>query len=343
MTSSVRLGVALPPEGPLGEIVELAAEAEALGCRTVWVNDDRLQKDVFTVLAAIAAGTTELRLGPGVTNPYSRHPALVASAIATLDELSGGRAVLGLGAGGTNHRMLGIERRAPASALREALAVIRGLLAGEEVSVDGKVVHTDGARLDFTPPRADLPIYIGARGPKALEAAGELADGAIVGNVAGAAGWRYALERVDTGARRADRDPAELAMVAWVACAVSEDADAALDAVRPLVATSLVTSRPILDQLGVEMPPGFAAVMEEEGWSLSRDSVTRAAAEVPADIVGRFAIAGTAAECRHQVEELLSHTPRIGELVAIPFAVPGQSTAEVVRRFAGEVAGGLDG
>ena len=85
--SGVPVAVAVPPEGPLTELVELAVEAEGLGCRTLWVNDDRLQKDVFTVLAAIAQGTGELRLGPGVTNPYSRHPALLATAIAPLHSI----------------------------------------------------------------------------------------------------------------------------------------------------------------------------------------------------------------------------------------------------------------
>lgn len=335
----IGLSVALPPEGPLDELVELAVEAEALGCRTLWVNDDRLQKDVFTVLAAIALRTRELRLGPGVTNPYSRHPALLATAIATLDELSGKRAVLGLGAGGTNHRALGVDRRAPASALREALTVIRGLLEGEEVTLDGTVVRTDGAQLDFLPVRADVPLYIGARGPKVLEAAGELADGVIVGNVASTEGWGYALDHVEGGCRRAERKLSDLALSAWVACAVADDADAALDAVRPLVATSLVTSRPVLADLGVELPSGFARAMDAAGWSLSRDTVTRAASEVPDALVRRFAIAGTAAQCREHVEELLDGAPQITELAIIPFPAPDQASVDVVRRFCSQVMG----
>ena len=145
----IRLGIALAPERPVKELIAVAAEAEALGCDTVWVNDDRLQKDVFTVLAAISGSTERIRLGPGVTNPWSRHPALLASAIATLDEISGGRAVLGLGAGGTNHRMLGIERRAAARGLHEAITLVKGLLAGNEVTLDGRVVKAQDAHLEF--------------------------------------------------------------------------------------------------------------------------------------------------------------------------------------------------
>jgi 5,10-methylenetetrahydromethanopterin reductase len=334
-----RLGIALPPEGPLDELVALAVEAEQLGCDTVWVNDDRLQKDVFTVLAAIALRTRDLRLGPGVTNPYSRHPALLATAIATLDELSGERAMLGLGAGGTNHAPLGIERRAPALALREAIAIVRGLLAGQVVTVEGRVLHAHAAQLDFAPPRANVPLYVGTRGPKVLEVAGELADGVIVGNVASVEGWTYALQHIDAGCRRAGRDPDELALSAWVACSVGHDAAAAIDAVRPLVATSLVTSRPILADLGVAMPPGFARGMETNGWSLSRQSVARAASDVPVELVRRFAIAGTVADCRAQVEALLQGVPRITELAIIPFPGSGQRALDVVHGFCTEVMG----
>lgn len=334
--TGVRLAVALAPEEPLAELVELAVTAEGLGCVGVWVNDDRLQKDVFTVLAAIAAVTRDLRLGPGVTNPYSRHPALLAAAIATLDELSGGRAVLGLGAGGTNHRALGVQRRAPATALREAVELIRGLLAGERITVDG-VIRAQDAQLDFVAPRPDVPIFIGSRGPKVLELAGALADGVIVGNVSSVEGWSYALDHVEGGCRRAGRSLADLELTAWVACAVSEDAGAAIDAVRPMVATSLVTSRPILGELGIEPPAAFAAVMDRTGWTPSRDAVRRAAGEVPVELVRRFAIAGTPAECRAQVEALLDAVPAIGELAVIPFPVAGQRAIDVVHAVCGDV------
>ncbi|MGH2825075.1 MAG: LLM class flavin-dependent oxidoreductase, partial [Thermoleophilaceae bacterium] len=146
--SEVEYGLGLPPAAPVAELIDVAVEAERLGYRWLWVNDERLERDPFTVLAAVADRTERIRLGPGVTNPYSRHPALLATAIATLDELSGGRAVLGLGAGGTNHRALAIDRTAPAAALREAIELIRALLGGRTASVDGRVVRAREARLD---------------------------------------------------------------------------------------------------------------------------------------------------------------------------------------------------
>src|SRR5262245_24536789 len=163
MSGVPALSVALPTREPVAALVQAAREAEPLGYTQVWVTDDRLQRDPFTVLAALASATSTVRLGPGVTNPFSRHPALIATAIATLDELSDGRAVLGLGAGGTNHRALGVRREAPVAALAETVELVRGLLAGREMTMDGRVVRAAEARLDFEPVRRAIPIYIGAR------------------------------------------------------------------------------------------------------------------------------------------------------------------------------------
>ena len=336
--AEVEYAVGLPPSAPVAELLEVAEEVERLGYRYLWINDERLERDPFTVLAAIAERTTQVLLGPGVTNPYSRHPALVATAMATLDELSGGRAVLGLGAGGTNHRALGIERRAPVTALRDAIAVIRGLWAGETVTVGGAVVRADGAKLDFAAARTQIPIYIGARGPRMLELAGAVADGVIVGNVATREGWSYALDRIETGAARAGREIGEIRLTAWLYTSVADGQDEALDAIRPMVATSLVTSRPVLSELGIRMPDDFRAFMEARGWRLDRGVVTEAGAALPVDVVRRFGIAGTPETCRQRLRALLDAFPQISQVAIVPFAARGSTVLGTVRRFIDEVA-----
>lgn len=334
---SLTFGVGLPLEAPVSSLVDVAREMEALEYSTLWANDERLERDVYSVLSVVAGATRRLQLGPGVTNPYSRHPALTAVAVATLDEISGGRAVLGLGAGGTNHGILGIRREHPAVALREAVRVIRALLAGEEVTLEGRIVHIYHGRLDFRPLRAAVPIYIGARGPHNLQLAGEIADGVIAGNVVTPEGWRYALGHVAEGARRAGRPEAEITLVAWAYASIADDPAEALDAIRPMVATSLVTSRSILDRLGIEMPPRFAAVMEAQGWSLSRQSTARGATEVPDAVVRRFGLAGTAADCAEQLHRLLRAIPQISHVAIVPFGPRGQGPQSVIRRFMEDV------
>jgi 5,10-methylenetetrahydromethanopterin reductase len=337
MIARPTLGIAFPLDAPVDRLVEAARAAEALGYGYVWATDDRLQRDVFVALAAIAAATASVRLGPGVTNPFSRRPALIASAIATLDEVSGGRAVLGLGAGGTNHRALGVRREAPVAGVGEAVDLIRGLIAGRELTLEGRVVRADCARLDFTPVRSEIPIYIGARGPRMLELAGATADGIIVGNLAVPSGWSYAVERIRAGAERAGRDLAAVKLVAWVYCAVDDDPEAALDAIRPKVATSLATSRPILTHLGIELPSSYTQRMQRYDWSLEEEAVADAGREIPTELLRFFGLAGTPADCAAALADLLAAFPQITQVAIVPAAQRPADVAAVARRFATEV------
>ncbi len=339
--TAVSLGVGLPLEGPVAELVATAREAEALGCSFVWANDDRLQKDLFSVLTAVALATQRVRVGPGVTNPYSRHPALIAAALATLDEISGGRAVLGLGAGGTNHRTLGVNRTAPVATLREAILLIRGLLRGEVVTTQTAAFASKDAQLDFDPPRRDVPVYLGARGPRMLELAGEVADAAIVGNLATIDGWSYARERVRAGAVQAGRAPGDVSLTAWLYCSIADDPSAAREAIRPMVATSLVTSRPILADLGLVMPERFAETMASLEWNPSATAVREAGATLPAEALEWFGLAGTPADCRDRLASLLEGFPEITQVAIVPAPPAGSSAREVVRRFLTEVAPAL--
>ena len=120
-------------------------------------------------LADVAERATRMALGPCVTDPYSRHPALTAAAIGTVDELADGRAILGIGAGASGFSAMGMTREGPATAIREAIALIRRLLAGERVTQEGQIVRAlRVSQLDF-PARASIPVYIAGRGPRILD------------------------------------------------------------------------------------------------------------------------------------------------------------------------------
>jgi 5,10-methylenetetrahydromethanopterin reductase len=156
---SVNLDVLLFSDYSIAELVDLARLSESLGYRGFWYTDVRFARECYVGLTAVALQTKTLKVGPGVTDPYSRHPAITAAAIATLDEVSGGRAVLGLGIGGAGFRELGIETKLPVAALREAVDIIRALLDGGEVTVQGKVVSLAGGKLQFEPVRRKIPVY----------------------------------------------------------------------------------------------------------------------------------------------------------------------------------------
>src|ERR1700756_6038059 len=149
---------------PVAQLGERARLAEANGYSAVWVADERFYREVYSCLGQIAANTAKVLVGPCVTDPYARHPALTAMAIATLDEISGGRAVLGIGAGVSGFAELGIERKKPPRAMRETIEVVRALLRGEQVDYSGEIISFRDGHLSFKPRRADVPVYVASNG-----------------------------------------------------------------------------------------------------------------------------------------------------------------------------------
>jgi len=154
-------------------MIEFIQQAEALGLDEIWLGDEGPARDPLSVLAAAATRTRSIRLGVGITNPYVRHPAITAVSMMTVHELSGGRAVLGLGVGG-NLALgpLGITPVHPLATVRTALRTIRAVVRGE---------RNDG----YSPPATamtapDLPLFIGSRGPLINRLASRAADGAFV-------------------------------------------------------------------------------------------------------------------------------------------------------------------
>src|SRR5437763_4019535 len=173
------------------ELVEQAVAAEEAGFDVVlgsdhfhpWVDDTSAAGFVWSWLGAVAARTRRVQLGTSVTCPlFHYHPGLVAQAAATVDRLSGGRFLLGVGTGeAINERPLGFEfpgYRERQDRMREALEIIHRLFAGEKVTFDGTYYTTESARL-YSPPLHRVPVLMAAGGPKSAEFAGRFADGLI--------------------------------------------------------------------------------------------------------------------------------------------------------------------
>ena len=220
---------------PALEIAALAADAEAAGVDGFWYADERFYRDTYSVLALCAQATTRIRLGPGVTDPYTRHPAITAAALATLDEISGGRAVLGIAAGVSGFRNLGIDASHPAVAVREGLEVIRRLLAGETVNYRGQSFSLTDGRLLFA--SASVPAYVAAEGPWMLRLAGAVADAVIIYHSPTQQTLGPKLALVDAGAERGGRGRPRV--VARLDVCVSTDAERAVNHAKLRVARYL--------------------------------------------------------------------------------------------------------
>jgi len=168
-----RRGVWMFPGLPADELVDAVASAEQLGLDEVWIADEGVARDPLAVLAAAAARTSTIRLAIGITSPLLRHPGAIAASIATVNELSGGRATLGLGVGGDAALgPFGIVADRPVAILRDAITTVRAVHGGERTQHYSPPDHA-------MPPRA-IPIWVGARGPQLVRLAAVHADGLFI-------------------------------------------------------------------------------------------------------------------------------------------------------------------
>jgi len=175
----LHVGIQIIPTMPVQEVIEIAVAAEALGYDYCLLADEGFMADVYVALGAIAQRTTRIKVGP-VTNGYTRHPAVTANALATLDDLSGGRALAVLVAGGSMVlNPMGIPREAPLTVVRESVEVMRRLWSGEAVTWQGQRYRLQEAQLSGRR-LYEIPVWLAARGEKMLALAARTADGVVL-------------------------------------------------------------------------------------------------------------------------------------------------------------------
>lgn len=241
----MRFGLQLHGTLELEQFPVLAARAEALGFEDVTFHDTLMRRPVWPVLCELARATERVHLGPNVTHPFIQHPAVIAANCAHLDEVSGGRAVLGLGRGSL-YGLIGQQHRGSLQGLTEAVQVCRMLLEGETSEFEGEVFALGpGHGLKFGT-RRRVPIYLGTFGPKGCRRAGEIADG-----VRAAAQWdpaymTQARAWIADGAQQAGRDPSEVDLVVENWTCLDTDRERARAHARRVLATFLPELGPLL-------------------------------------------------------------------------------------------------
>lgn len=337
----VKFGVGMAPVEPLKKVVSVVRLAEDLGFESFVHADQRFsgEKDVFVTLAADAINTTTIKLGPCVSDPFCRIPAMLASAIASLDELSGGRALLALGAGGSGFAEMHLERKHVNEALRESVTMIRGLFGGDVVNFEGRMFKLTNAQLRFAV-RRDIPILIASRSPLNLELAGEVADGAIIATYVSKAQLAFAVERVKAGAAKAGRRVEDVRLISWVYTSISDDGRQAVENVRPFVTQALVNTSPgaypaILEGFDDALP-SFLNRCRERGRA-GLEAAYQDRRYLTDAVIKRFSVAGTADDCIRKIEEIVSFG--IGEIWLRCFSAPRSEVEheKVIAPFAEQV------
>jgi 5,10-methylenetetrahydromethanopterin reductase len=296
---SLRLHGGLTPQ----ECVTQAQAAEAAGFDGLWFAENPFSRGILPAATACALATRRLHIGAGVFNPYNRHPTLIAMEIGALDELAPGRVRLGIGSGiGFAVERMGLAWDRPLTTLREAVVIVRALLRGEEVSHAGAVFPINKVKLDYRA-RADIPIFMAARGQRSLRACGELADGLIVSNMSTVAFAAGAVKTLHQAARAAGR-PKLPGVVQYVPCFPRADRDEAQCLALQAVADML----PGYWRLGQRLPAAKQALLAGSGRgeadlaaAVARlNAGEKAEVALDARFVAAVALAGNADDCRRQ-------------------------------------------
>ncbi len=313
MRFSLRFNNDLPP----AEYVRLALAAEAAGFDQFWVSHDLFWRHAWTILGAVAQATQRIQIGTCIVNPYTTHVAEIAMAAATLDELSGGRALLGFGAGaGDFLRWVDIQQTTPLAATRDSLVALRMLLGGGRpvARADGGIDLDSGdpvrlarwtreAYLRF--PARRVPIYLGAMSPKMLALIGAQADGGLP-LLLPPEHYTEVMGYVADGARGAGRDLAEVDVAACVWASVSNDRAAARAALAEKVAYYGHAFSPlILSRLGLS----HADLTDIERVAQREGDIARAAAMVT-DSMLRVGVVGTPVDLLPRLEWLAEQGAR---------------------------------
>jgi 5,10-methylenetetrahydromethanopterin reductase len=282
-------------------VVDLAVAAERAGIDEVWLPHDPFMSNAWTVQTAIAEGTDRVTVGTLGTNPYTTDPSEIATHIATLDLLSGGRAALGLGLHTTAMvEWLGLDAADVVERTRAAVAIVRALLRGETVRQQGPYSWGSECALRFEPLRRHPPIHVAGFGDELLRLAGEIGDGAMpMATPPESVGPLVAAVR--SGAEAAGRDPHELEIVACAWLSLSADGRGTQEPLRPMIATfAPYLEAHALAAVGLdqdELEPlrrlTEAGRLEDAAAAVTTPMLALGLTGTPAEVTERIAVLGT--------------------------------------------------
>ena len=322
----MKFGVHLPiPSVPTDKLIKVAQLNEEAGFDSVWVPDHILfippgiVPEAWSVLAAIAAVTKRVTLGTCVTDPHRYHPAVLAQKVATVDQLSGGRAILGLGAGESmNLDPFGIKWDRPVSRLIEAISIVRKLWSGEIFSYEGKFWNLKDAFLHIQPVRRNVPIYLAANGPRTLRLTGEIADGWLPTPLTPEL-YAKRLRLVKEGATKAGRSIDEIDTGIYLYTSIADRAEEAYE--------TLEKFKPMIAHLELLREAGYEVKIPSALENLSyfkllptRDFLDRMSEYgdlIPLEAAREFSLAGTKEECIQRIEEYIKAGVRHFDLINI--------------------------
>jgi len=313
-------------------VIHSAQLAEELGYDSVWI-PEAWAYEQFQLLTELALRTKTLKLATGIANVYSRSPGLLAMSAATLDEISEGRAIIGLGTSGklVIENFHGVPYHKPLTRLRDTIGILRALWAGERLTPElTTLFEARHFKLEMTPRRASIPIYVASLQDKAITSIGALADGWLP------TFWPYrhlddGIALIAAGARGAGRDASAVDVAPFVGVVPLDDAAMARSLIKPMVSF-------YIGGMGTYYHAMFCRYGFQENADLVRDLYNagkrrEATAAVSDELIDAIAICGPAAYCRERLQDW--HRHGVGTaLINLPTGMPAEITDQLLKDVA---------
>jgi 5,10-methylenetetrahydromethanopterin reductase len=296
----MKFGIEFSPEKPTYELAYYSRDAEDAGFHHVWITDHYNNRNVYSTMTDIAYNTNRILIGSAVTNPYVCNPVWTSTAIFTIDEISGGRAIFGIGAGDKmTLNAIGIKWERPLTAVRESVEIFKQLNETKKCAFHGKFFDIPKAKIKKKPSHA-VPVYIGAQGPKMLKLSAALADGVLV-NASHPRDFEPAVAALKDGAKEAGRTISDIDVAAYTSFSIHKKRDKAVKKAR-IVAGAIAAGSPdfVLKRHGIEEETAQDIVTMVS----NQDFKTMKEGGVPDHVVEAFSIAGTPDDCVEKIEAL---------------------------------------
>jgi 5,10-methylenetetrahydromethanopterin reductase len=336
----MKFSIVILPEYPTSAIIDYIKTADELGFYAFWSVDEVYHKDAWSIFAAAADKTKKILLGPAVAHVYLREPTLIAQQLATLDELSNGRAIAAISFGNLimlQQYYVKWQGCRPLARTKEAFHVIRTLLDEGKITYDGQFFKYIGLFTAARPVRR-IPLYMGAMGgPRSFRVAGEISDGMMCALGYSREFWRDAVSNMRLGAQKAGRNPDEVDVVAWVVFSVSKNREAAKQVAKSIVGFYI----PSMPERQLRMHGIKPEDVKEINESFLKGDVERGIRLTSMDLVDKLSVSGSPEEIVEQLKRdfVSEGVKHIAACIIDPFIVRffTGKTVENVPDFKGQL------
>jgi 5,10-methylenetetrahydromethanopterin reductase len=297
----MRLGLCFDGFYSIHEMIELARLADGIGMESIWMSDHLCFRDSLTTSTALLASTQRIKVAPAPLSPYSRQPIISAMSIATMEEFAPGRVVASPGTGNAAAlREAGIESPRPLKTMREYVEILRRFLSGETVNFQGEVFRVNGAKMGFVP-STPIKMYLTAVRPRMLQLGGEIGDGVLLSAGCAPGYIAQCVAEIDKGAEKAGKSLADRDVAGFVTTSVAENPKEAFEANKLFLAYIFRNAH---HAENIRLGGGkvdqevLAAAVGRRDWEAAKKCISD-------EVVRAHSVAGTATECRKQLESFI--------------------------------------